>query len=309
MKTFFVISSILLFFSCQSIQSEKQMAGEKDCFFFLYSDQYNFGESSNAALFITDNDSVEELKSLFINNDLLAEHQCGYDYQIQFYNAEQKEIEKYYYLNTECDVYSRSNERAQEFIQYFVKQLNTKPSYYVYNLKIEVNKASQDVINQLKKDSLDVFLLGETREQYPKIRLAYCEPATREWKMDDVEARFTEIEKNIEFGFQPLEVSKIDRTRTTRSVHVDYETDQVARMFYFPTETDIDKVIQNINALNIDYLYATSCRTHYYLQLFTKNNNLQELSQELSKYPFIMEVTEAKTGFLCQDCDLYYREK
>lgn len=299
---------LILFFPflciLQSLTAQEKRLEENDSFIFSHSDSFNFWEESNAAILISDKDSIKELKELLFNNELLGEYKCGYNYQIQFMTNNGKEIEKKLYLNTECDIYKRDHKRIAEFINSFIARIKNHPTHYIYNLKIDVRISADYVVSLLREDSLNVFLLSDYHEQFPKLKLTYCEPCIQNRTLDDAERRYKEITTNIEFDIYPIDSSTIYRTTKYQSKYVDFKTNKISRLYYFPTNTDIKSVIKQIDELKINYLFAESCSQYYYLQLLSKDS-IPKVSVLLSKYPFINDVVEARDGFVYPECDLY----
>lgn len=295
---------LLFFYILQSLKAQEEILEENDFFIFSHSDSFNFWEESNAAILISDKDSIKELKELFFNNELLGEYLCGYDYQIQFMTNNGKKIEKKLYLNTECDIYKRDHKRIEDFINSFIKRIKNNPTHYIYNLKVDVKTPSDYIISQLKDDDLNAFLLSDYYEQFPKLKLTYCEPDIQNRTLEDAERRYKEIMTNIEFDIYPIDSSRIYRTTKYQSKYVDFKTNTISRLYYFPTTTDMNSVIKEIEGSKISYLFAESCSQYYYLQLLSKDS-IQKLSALLRRYSFINDVTEAREGFVYPECDLY----
>lgn len=299
--------TLFLAFLCviQSLNAQDETLKGKEYIIYSHSDSFNFWEESNAAILISDKDSITELKELFYNNELIAEYKCGYNYQIQFMNNNGKEIGKKLHLNTECDMYKRDHKKISEFIDSFISRIKNYPTHYIYNLKVNVEISVDNIIDLLRKDNFEAFLLTDYREQFPKLKLVYCEPDSNDRTLDDAERRFKEIDGIVRLKVQPIDSSSIYRSTKWESKYVDYKTNLVSRIYYFPTKTNINSIKEQVTNLKIDHLFTEECSQYYYLQLLSKNNDLEDISSLLKKYSFVEDVTAAKKGFLNKECDLY----
>lgn len=260
------------------------------------------GGADNNALLIMDKKALNNLKTLY-KNKLLEECKCGYDYQIHFFDENNKHLYTRA-INSETDVYSRNHKEIDTVIQELVNKIKHSPTHYIFNLKVSVNNKSDSVIKLLKQSGFDAFLLSEQNKQYPSIKLMYCEPSSNGRSRDDAEERYKEIIREIKWNSNPIDSSSTYRTTTNRAKQVDYKTNKVAQTYYFPNTTNIDSIINQINDMQIDYLFAESCAQYYYLQLLSPQEEL-DISALQKKLPFIEEVSKVEYGFVYEDCDLY----
>lgn len=111
--------------------------------YVIFSASY-FGVSevinTNSAVLILDKDSINVLKDLFINNDLIAICTCGYNYRIQFFDNKGNSIwcEMYYPLNE----YSRSDDKIRSIVRDLSIRMYKKPTHYIYNIEVTQNMQS-----------------------------------------------------------------------------------------------------------------------------------------------------------------------
>jgi len=287
-----------------NINSQDKISKETDYFIFSHSKSYNFWEHSNAAILIADKDSINKLKSLLFDNDLLAEYLCGYDYEILFLTNNGKEVQKKMSLNTECDFYKENNDIIQQFINSFIERIKKSPTHYIYNLKVSVDIPADSIIDEFNKEGKHLFLLSEKEDQYPAIKITYCEPDSRERSLDNAESTFNSIIQNIIFSTKPVYFSRLYRSTLSNTKYVDYTTNMVSQVYFFPTRTDIDAIVEQIKINNIQYLFVENCSEDYNLQLLD-NSNMKKISDEMGKYTFIQQITEAKEGYSLENCDFY----
>lgn len=229
-------------------------------------------------------------------------YKSGLDYQIHFFDKKNKHLYTRT-INSETDIYSKNNDEIKSVINHYINILQQTPTHYIYNLKVDKKFRSDSIIGIIKKDGLDPFLLSETNEQYPQLKLTYCEPYKNE-NLINPENRFKVIVKNIKWQTNPIDTSFISRTTTERTKYVDFETNKISRLFYFPTNTKIDSIIKQIHDMKIKYFFAESCSQYYFVQVLSKES-LKEITTKLMKYSFIENVSEANNGFIYQKCSLY----
>lgn len=260
------------------------------------------GGADNNALLIMDKKALNNLKTLY-KNKLLEECKCGYDYQIHFFDDNNKHLYTRA-INSETDRYFWNNKKIQEAILESVNKIKHSPTHYIFNLKVSVNIESDSIIKLLKQRGFEAFLLSEQNEQYPNIKLTYCEPHSNGRKLDDAEERYKEILRKIKWNSNPIDSSNFYRTTTNRAKQVDYKTNKIARIYYFSNTTNIDSIINQINDMQIDYLFAESCAQYYYIQLLSPQEEL-DISALQARYPFIEGVSIVEYGFVYEECDLY----
>ncbi|MBB4034585.1 uncharacterized protein YlbG (UPF0298 family) [Dysgonomonas hofstadii] len=294
-----VICNLLLFVNCKG--NDTPLAGKTQ--YIVFANNYFWEDADNNAIMITDSLEIDRLEKLLVGNELKELCKCGYDYQIQFFN-EKNELLYSRILNTETDTYEKYNEDIKTIMRGLTGRIRDTPTHYVYNLQIDVHMPSDSIIKFLKEGGLYAFMLGFQEEQYPKLKLTYCEHYTDDENLDGSEERFKEIEEKIKFYVQPVETSFIHRTTTNETKYVDFKTNKISRLYYFPAKTNMDSLISQVNTLGVDYLFAESCSPYYYVQLLSNNNNIEEVSGLLKKYPFISRVSKATNGYVFEECSL-----
>ena len=111
--------------------------------------------NTNAAVLITNKDSIQLLKDLFLNNDLVSMCPCGYNYRIQFFDNRQNSIwcEMYYPLNK----YSRDDSKIKELVSNLSMQMYKHPTHYIYNIEVDENIYS--AMNILKESGFLSYLM------------------------------------------------------------------------------------------------------------------------------------------------------
>lgn len=304
MKKIFVILSlsaiVFVFFFYHNRRYDPIIGKSK---YIVFSNAYfHPGEADNNIVLITDKAILRSLRKLY-NNELIDACKCGYDYQVHFFDEDNKQLYSRT-INSETDFYSNNHTEINNEIQKLINTIKNNPTHYVYNLKISIEFVSDSIIESLKQDGFDSFLLSDQLEQYPSLKLTYCEPYSDERNLDDAEKRFGEITHKIEWNNNLVDSSYTSRTTTHRSKYVNFKTNKISQLYYFSNDTDVDAIIDKINNMRIDYLFAESCSQYYYVQLLNTQNELDTLSFQ-EKYPFVEEVTKVENGFVYEECGLY----
>ncbi|MFV0470160.1 MAG: hypothetical protein ACK5MK_14695 [Dysgonomonas sp.] len=179
-KVYFLLILIgLLLYGC----NKNQTSGNEKIQYavFKYS---HFGISevdpTNAAILITDKDSVDYLKDLFENNDLSQVCTCGYDYEIQFYDANDKIVFSELYFST--NMYMKKDDEIKKVMKYLETKMLKDPSHYIYNIKINI--PSDIAVKELRSKGFLVFEMSDNMEKNT-IQILYTqdfEALTKEMK-------------------------------------------------------------------------------------------------------------------------------
>lgn len=291
--------SFILFGGC----SKKHTSFNGKIKYIVFTDAYFWDmPCNNKAILITDKETIYPLAKMY-ENKLLREFKNGSNYHVHFFDKNNKHIYNRM-IQSETDVYSRDHKEIDTVIQQLVNKIKHSPTHYIFNLKVSVNNKSDSVIKLLKQNGFEAFLLSQQNKQYPSIKLMYCEPRSNGRSRDDAEERYKEILRKIKWNNTPIDSSNFYRTTTDRAKQVDYETNKVAQTYYFPNTTNIDSIINRINDMQIDYLFAEPCAQYYYIQLLSPQEELDTSSLQ-KKYPFIEDVCKVEYGFVYEECDRY----
>ena len=292
----FIISSAL-FLSC----TKKYNPLKEKTKYIVFSNAYFWGESTNNAILITDTISISSLNKLY-DNDVKYLYKSGFDYQIHFYDENHHHLYTRT-INSESDEYSQNNDEIKLVINNLANAIKQHPTQYVYNLKVNKELESDSIIGILKKAGFDSFLLSDQREQYPQLKIVYCDPNAVPQKLNIAEKYFRHIIQNVDFEIQPIDTSCLHSSTTDATKYVNFTTNKISQMFYFPTNTDLDIIIKKIDEMNIEYLLAESCPKYYFIQLLSKDN-IEETKARMERYTFIENISEATNGFVYKKCNL-----
>lgn len=118
---------------------------------------------------ITNRDSINNLYTLLENNNLESFCLCGYNYEIQFYDKNDKIIfsELYFPGNR----YSRNDNEIREAMNNLGEKMYVNPSFYIYN--IEVNTSPEIAIEELKSKGFRAIIMNEYEEKDSTIQILY----------------------------------------------------------------------------------------------------------------------------------------
>ncbi len=111
--------------------------------------------NTNAAILITDNDSIQLLKDLFLNNDLRSFSPGGYNYRIQFFDSIGNSVCNEMYLSN--NVYSRNDDEIKKIVHDLSIRMDKYPTHYIYN--IEVAQDMYSAMEGLRDNGFKPFVL------------------------------------------------------------------------------------------------------------------------------------------------------
>lgn len=294
----FIILIANLLISC----NEKDALLDGKTEYIVFSNAYFWGKATNNAVLLTDKSDIKILEKLY-NNNLADLYKSGYDYQVHFFDNDNKHLYTRT-INSKTDIYTKHNKEIKTITNRLVNEIRNSPIHHIFNLRVNIQIPSDSIISLLKKDGLQTFLLSEQNEQYPKLKLVYCEPYDGNRNLNDAEKRFNEIIQDIKFYVLPIDSSYIHRSTTSETKYVNFKTNKISRLYYFPTKTNMDSVITNVNNKETEYLFAEQCPQFYYLQLLSNDSIQARVMDTLSRYSFISEITKANDGFIYEKCDI-----
>lgn len=126
-------------------------------------------EPTNAAVLITDKDSINNLYALFKNNYLLETCSCGYDFEIQFYDTNGKVIYSEFYFP--ANKYSKKDNEIKETIKHLSERMLENPSHFIYNIKTDT--CFEFTIEELKSKGFLVFMMNDNMKNDSTIQILY----------------------------------------------------------------------------------------------------------------------------------------
>lgn len=276
--------------------------------YIVLSDAYFWSEREpNTILVITDEDEINVLTKIY-ENERFREYKNGYSHRIYFFDDSNKLLYNEL-IQTETDLYRNYTREILDITNEIVERKKSNPTYYVYNLRMDVTIPLDSIIEVFRKDGLKTLFLNDTLLHYPKYRLVYYEH-TDALKLGDAEASFIELEKQIKFSQQPIYIDDIYRDRTSRAKYSDSTINLASRIYFFSKQIDEQAVFLAAKSLGIENLFFEKCYQDFYLQLLLEEDEV-DVDAIKSKYPFVKSVIKADRGFQYWNpiVDYYYYDE
>lgn len=126
-------------------------------------------DKTNAAVLITDKDSIKYFEDLFFDNPFVSMCPCGYNYRIHFFDENGNSIwnEMYYPSNR----YTHSNDEIKNIVDSLAFRLHNRPSHYIYNIMIDV--CPEIAINELKAEGYFPLIMTDSEFEKQKTQEYY----------------------------------------------------------------------------------------------------------------------------------------
>lgn len=167
MRYNFLLSICLLFLLLSQCNRR-----EKYPEYIIFSGSY-FGiteiEDINAAVLITDKDSIRYFKDLFYGNDLETICPCGFNYRIQFFNERGTSIENHFYYPS--NTYIKNNDKIKAELEALSLRMHNNPTHYIYN--VEVDGDPYFALNKIKSNGFWVFIMNDEDDCPSTVQILY----------------------------------------------------------------------------------------------------------------------------------------
>ena len=256
----------------------------------------------NAALLITDKEEIKADAEMFLTRGTMA-HLCGYHYRILFWTNTDSLLGDRY-VNQECEIFVYKPEEAQKKLTYYVKQLETAPTHYVYSLEISASMEPNEIREALKDSELNLFFIDGEQTRFPSISFSY-EHFSLRWKNANGETDWQKSTKKNEAGASEKFEELVKKVKSVSSVvresKIHYMGNGVVgdSLFYrtghisllFEIGTDLSKAITVLEQAGAKIEKINNPMT-YLVQVVDTSANIKEIKHKLKKYNFIKEITE-----------------
>jgi hypothetical protein len=254
----------------------------------------------NAALLITNETEIQENEALFLNNHASA-HTCGYHYAIQFWKNPEELIDDIPF-NEECERFTHNDRKIQSKMRAYIRQLETKPTHYIYNLKIPVTADPQTIVNTFSNSDLKIFFLRGKSEHYASVTLAYSS-VTPIKNLDDRSKWDQEQKDNAENATKKImaiieNIQAIEPIVEQSNITFPWESfgggniEHVGEItLRFRSGTDLTKIKQTIIAGG-GRIEGEQTPESYFVQLVDASENVRAVRAKLKDYPIVTGVYE-----------------
>lgn len=254
----------------------------------------------NAALLITDTKEITENERLFLDNKAYG-HACGYHYAIQFWVSPEKQIDDISF-NQECEVFVRSNGKIQSKMKGYIKQLETKPTHYIYNLQIPVTFEPNDILKAFADSGLHLFFMDGMSNHHTTLSFTYLQTTSikelvdrSKWQGEqdantrNATKKINEIVDSIKSVATIVEQSEI--SFPMQSFGGDTIEDKGEITLKFKNGTDLKQVKEIIERNNGEIGHENNPQ-HYYVQLVDTSDDLENVRTRLKSYRQVTDIYE-----------------
>lgn len=254
----------------------------------------------NAALLITDTKEITHNEQLFLDNKTYG-HACGYHYAIQFWVSPDNQIDNIPF-NQECEEFLRSNSKIQSKMHGYIKQLETKPTHYIYNLQIPVTIEPKDILKAFDNSGLNMFFMDGISNHHTTLGFTYLQTTPikelvdrSKWQgeQDDnarnATKKINEIVDSIKTVAMIIEQSEISfPMQSFGGGTIDHKG---AISLKFKNGTDL-KQMKEIIEQNNGQVGDENNPQHYYVQLVDTSDNLENVREILKTYKQVADIYE-----------------
>jgi hypothetical protein len=254
----------------------------------------------NAALLITDTKEIVNNEKLFLDNRTYG-HACGYHYAIQFWARPDDQIDDIPF-NQECEEFLRNNSKIQSKMKSYIKQLETNPTHYIYNLQIPVTIERKEVLKSFDNSGLHLFFMEGVSNHYTTLGFTYIQVTPikelvdrSKWQGEQDDNAKNAIKKiNAIIDSIKTVATIIEQSEISFPMHsfgggtIDH---QGAISLKFKNGTDLKK-IKDIIERNNGKVGSGNNSQYYYLQLVDTSDNLETVKENLKNYKLVTGIYE-----------------
>lgn len=258
----------------------------------------------NAALLITNTKEITDNERLFLDNKTYG-HAFGYHYAIQFWVSPDNQIDDIPF-NQECEEFLLRNSKIQSKMKGYIKQLETKPTHYIYNLQIPVTIEPKDILNAFDNSGLHLFFMDGISNHYTTLSFTYLQTTPikelvdrSKWQgeQDDnaknATKKINEIVDSIKTVATIIEQSEISfPMQSFGGGTIDHKG---ALSLKFKNGTDLKEVKEIIERNNGEVRDENNPQ-HYYVQLVDTSDNLENVRERLKNYSQVTDIYEYPKG-------------
>lgn len=254
----------------------------------------------NAALLITDTKEIAHNEKLFLDNKTYG-HACGYHYAIQFWASTNEQIDDIPF-NQECEEFLRNNSKIQSKMKDYIKQLETKPTHYIYNLQIPVTIEPKEILKSFDTSGFHLFFMDGVSNHHSTLSFTYLQVTPikdlvdrSKWQgeQDDnarnATKKINEIIDSIKTVATIVEQSEI--SFPMQSFGGGTIEHQGAISLKFKNGTDL-KQVKEIIERNNGKVGSENNPQHYYIQLVETSDNLEIVKVKLKNYKLVTGIYE-----------------
>lgn len=249
----------------------------------------------NAALLITNKKEIAENERLFHNN--YKPSPCGHEFNIQFWQSADKQLDDIIFEREDC-----GDKKLNQKMEGYIKQLETKPTHYIYNLQIPVTVEPDEVIKSFKGSGFNLFFMDKEEDRYVSLSFSYLHETLRK-EIHDRSKWLGEQDANKEKAIQKVNaiVDSIKKISTIikqpeiefpmASFGRDVISHTIKATVYFKNGMDLQQVKEIIKRNN-SIIGQENRPLNYCVQLVDTLDNLETIKEKLKGYTFVTGIYE-----------------
>ncbi len=261
----------------------------------------------NAAILISNKSVIKHDAGLFLAKRNIC-HTCGYNYASWFWSKSGKLLAKQM-VNEESDIFDYKPEETKKRWLYYIKQLETAPTHYIYNLKIPVSISPKDVREKLESDGVKLFFLSGESMSYPSVYIWHRtdtyvgQNANDEmWKNA---AKANKKKSMAEFDELANKVESVATVITRYAINYisigkagNYTTHGGSITLKLEQGSDFEKIKKVLEQAGVESKDITvKEQKTYYAQIVDPSPNIENIKRKLKKYTFIEDISEYTVEF------------
>jgi len=302
-KIIFTVTSLTILVGLLSVISGKRIpfTTGKTKYIVIKSAFFNRSDilKENAALLITDKKEIAENERLFLDN-LTSGHACGYHYAIQFWQSPDKQIDDIPF-NQECEEFLQNNSKIQSKMNGYIKQLETKPTHYIYNLCLSAAIEPDEVLKSFKDSGLYLFFMNKSSNRYASLTFSYLQVATlkemtdrSKWQAEqdtnekNATKKIKAIVDSVKMVSTIIEKSKISFPMQGFGRTIEHQAEITLK---FKNGTDL-QMIKSIIERNNGKIEIENNPLNYFIQLVDTSNNLEIVKEKLKDNKYVTGIYE-----------------
>lgn len=286
-------------------QFDKAHAG-KTKFVIVLDAQWGSGPKGvskrNGALLITDAKTIQEHERLFIDNRS-ENHACSYHYQIQFWAGADDRVGDFPF-NQNCEEFYRNSKEIHALMGVYIQQIESKPTHYIYNLKIPATMAPEDVKKSIINSNLNILFFAGRHTNYSYLTFSYEHISLIKESLDKIKWK-GEQEENKKLAIEKISTLINDILLQVSSTVQPPANDwhwsesfgggtikhKATVSLKFATADDLSKA-KSIILSRGGIIRREQIADHYFIQLVDISNKLDIVKAKLSPYKFVLDTYE-----------------
>ena len=258
----------------------------------------------NAALLISNKEEIKADAKMFLS-ERKSYHLCGYHYRFLFWTNTDSLFGKTS-VNERCEAFGYQPIEANKKLAYYIKQLESAPTHYIYSLKIPVSIEPNEIRAKLKDAELHLFFIDGEQTRLPSICFSYYSKlfVKENAKNNDWEKAYKENEEAAKKKFKELvekvkSISSIVEVSDMRNTLSGGLNDYAYRRDYiditFQKGTDLSKIVMLLEQEGAKVERQNNPST-YCVQVVDTSDNIKYIKDKLKQYVFIEKITEYKSN-------------